>query len=130
MLGKDMSDTMLISYFSVGLVSAIGCRILLHRLKTRPTPYWRILLGGGTEAIIVTLFLWPITLLALVLYHVLKKPPAVGDGAGANALEAERQKRERENSTPRLSLDELLKKVEEQKAALKASGGSSSSIGQ
>ena len=109
-----MSDAAIISYFVGGVVCVIGCRILLRRLKIEPTHYWRVLLGEGTEAIIVTLLLWPITLIAIALYYVLKRSAARYD-VKLKVLEAERRRKERENPRSGLSLDELLKKVEEQK---------------
>lgn len=109
-----MSDHAVIGYFVAGILCAIACRMLLRRLKIEPSRYWSIILGEGTEAIIVTVLLWPVTLAAIVLWYVLKLFADRYD-AKLRARDKEKIERERANPLSTLSLDELLKKVDEQK---------------
>ncbi len=109
-----MSDQTILGYFGAGIVCAVGCRLLLRRLKIEPTRYWSILLGNGTEAIIFTVLLWPITLVGIVGWYALNRAADRYD-AKLKARDEERRRRERANPMATLSLDELLKKVDEQK---------------
>ncbi|BET65437.1 hypothetical protein ASA1KI_03550 [Opitutales bacterium ASA1] len=109
-----MSDHAVTGYFVAGILCAIGCRILLRRLGIKPSRYWSVILGEGTEAIIFTVLLWPVTLAAIVLWYVLKRWADRCD-AKLKARNSERIERERANPMSALSLDDLLKKVEEQK---------------
>jgi hypothetical protein len=107
-------DLVIISYFVAGILCAIGCRMLLRRLEIQATNYWSFILGEGTEVIFITILLWPITLLALVVYYLLKRSADRYD-AKLRAADAERRRKEREDSLSTLTLDQLLEKVEEQK---------------
>ena len=107
-----MNDHRLIVYLVAGVLCAIGCRFLLHRLKIKPNQYWNILLGGGSEAGLVTVFLWPVTLAAILLWYVLKR--LVGRSEAELQAEAEEKARARANPVSSLSFDDLLKKLDEE----------------
>lgn len=113
-----MSDAAIISYFVVGIVCAFGLKSVLRRLKIEPERYWSILLGEGTEVIIVTVLLWPLTLLAILVSCLLKRS-AENSEREFQRFNDEQRRIKKENPLSGLSLDELLQKVDEQKKSSK-----------
>jgi hypothetical protein len=115
-----MSDAAIISYFVVGIVCAFGLKFFLRRLRIEPERYWSILLGEGTEAIIVTVLFWPLTLLAILLFCLLRRS-AENSERELRRFNKDQRRIKKENPLSGLSLDELLQKVDEHKKSPESS---------
>ena len=103
-------------YLVVGLLCAIALQIFLSKQGGDAGHYWLVLLSGAIESFLLTIVLWPLQLGAILAGYLLQ---AWADRTNRiwKEKEAERKLREEKSRFLALPLDELLKKVEEEKRA-------------